>query len=315
MKGTADSDYRYLAIREDDFKWGITVTTAGFQSIGPHCEYPPAGHPERYDFSYARGRILEEYQIVYITEGSGLFESGKNQQTAITAGTFFLLTPGEWHRYRPDQNSGWDAFWVGFSGEIADNLVTSGYFSGKDPVINIGLAEEAVDLYLRIIEACKEERPGFQQFISGMVMHLMGYIYYRQKDKDFAENMAIRSMNKARLIIRERIDQKQEPEKIAAELNMSYSWFRRLFRQYTGISPQKYIAGLRIQRAKELLSGTSRSVKEIADAMSFENMDYFSSWFRKLSGMTPTQYRNMVHGRSIPRTSPETRKSNNNSKT
>ena len=73
---------------------------------------------------------------------------------------------------------------------------------------------------------------------------------------------------------------------------MAYSWFRRLFKQYTGLAPAQYIAQLRLQRAKELLSTSAKSIKEIAVEMNYESVDYFSTQFRRLTKMTPTQYRN-----------------------
>jgi AraC-like DNA-binding protein len=295
------SDFRYLTLHEGDLNWGLIVTTAGFQSIKPHSLYPPAGHPESYDFNFERGRVLEEFQLVYVTKGKGSFESENSKSIQIEEGTVFVLFPGERHRYRPEPEIGWDTFWVGFKGQFVDNLLANGYLSKINPVIEIGLDDEVVGLCERIIEVGKEEKPGYQQYISGMVIHLLGYLYFREKDKYFEHKEAVQKINKARLLIREQIDFIKEPEQIAEELNMSYSWFRRLFKQYTGLAPMQYITGLRLQRAKELLSGTSKSVKEIANEMSFENVDYFSFWFRKSTGMVPTQFRNMLYGKEKPK--------------
>jgi AraC-like DNA-binding protein len=301
MKHESKSNFRYLTLHEGDLNWGLIVTTAGFQSIKPHTSYPPAGHPENYDFNFERGRVLEEFQLVYVTKGNGSFESESRRTVQISEGTVFLLFPGEWHRYRPDPEIGWDTLWVGFKGQFADNLIACGYLSRINPVIEIGFDDEIVGLGERIIEAGKDEKPGYQQFISGMVVHLLGYLYYREKDKHFEHKEAVQKIHKARLLIREQIDFMLEPEQIAEELNMSYSWFRRLFKQYTGLAPMQYISGLRLQRAKELLSGTSKSVKEIAGEMNFENVDYFSLWFRKLTGTAPTQFRNLLYGKEKPK--------------
>jgi AraC-like DNA-binding protein len=98
------------------------------------------------------------------------------------------------------------------------------------------------------------------------------------------------------VLIREQINTNVSPEAIAKELIMTYSWFRRLFKQYTGLAPAQYIAQLRLQRAKELLSTTSKSVKEIAVEMNYESVDYFSTQFRRQTKMTPTQYRKSSFG-------------------
>ena len=53
------------------------------------------------------------------------------------------------------------------------------------------------------------------------------------------------------------------PEELAMRLNISYSWFRRVFKEYTGYAPAKYFQELKLRKAKQLLVGTSQSVKEI----------------------------------------------------
>src|SRR5262249_1541432 len=69
------SFYRYFPLSKRDRKWGLHVTTAGKTRIGPHEDYPPKGHPKRYDFDWAHGRILHDHQAVYISKGRGWFES------------------------------------------------------------------------------------------------------------------------------------------------------------------------------------------------------------------------------------------------
>ena len=67
--------YRYLQISPRDKSWGLAVTTAGFQHVHPGEEYPLSTHPEGYRFPENRRRVINEYQLYYITRGSGFFES------------------------------------------------------------------------------------------------------------------------------------------------------------------------------------------------------------------------------------------------
>lgn len=55
-------------------KWGILCTTVGYQIVAPRCHYPLSIHPDNYNFK-RYGRILHEYQFVYIVAGSGYFTS------------------------------------------------------------------------------------------------------------------------------------------------------------------------------------------------------------------------------------------------
>lgn len=84
---------RYLTISATDEEWGIVVTTVGYQFIPPGCAYPLSRHPEKYNFKPQTGRILNEYQLVYITKGSGYFSSQSCKSQKINAGTMILLSP------------------------------------------------------------------------------------------------------------------------------------------------------------------------------------------------------------------------------
>ena len=110
-----ESHVKYLMSNDQDMLWGMVVTTAGHQNIPPQAEYPSRNHPTRYLFSTEKGRVLNEYQLVYITRGRGQFASTRQKECEIREGDMFLLFPGEWHNYRPDPHTGWHESWVGFS--------------------------------------------------------------------------------------------------------------------------------------------------------------------------------------------------------
>jgi AraC-like DNA-binding protein len=270
--------------------WNTKVNTIGFESIPAHSSYPSTVHPQEYNFSFERGRVLQEFQLVYITRGSGLFASKQIQQCDIHEGTVIVLKPGEWHTYRPDEATGWDSYWVGFSGLVTENL------GSVNPLIKVGYDEEMVGLYRKILDVSNDERPGYQQLLSGILIHLVAYLLFREKDKNWRDKEVLDKIDKARLIIREKINTPLSPEEIAASLNMSYTWFRRMFRQYTGLAPAQYIVRLKIQKAKEMLSVSNKTIKEIAIELGFESIDYFSTQFRKQTGQTPTQFRAMCQG-------------------
>ena len=67
-------------------KWGILCTTVGYQIVAPRCHYPLSIHPDNYNFK-RYGRILHEYQFVYIVAGSGYFTSDSCATTKVSAGT------------------------------------------------------------------------------------------------------------------------------------------------------------------------------------------------------------------------------------
>ena len=101
----------YLHFTPRDEQWGIVCTTVGYQKMPPHSPYPPVNrHPDDYFFQKGLGRKLNEYQLVYIVEGNGWFESEHCEKQIVHAGTIIMLFPGEWHHYAPNPNTGWKEY-------------------------------------------------------------------------------------------------------------------------------------------------------------------------------------------------------------
>jgi len=98
-------------------------------------------------------------------------------------------------------------------------------------------------------------------------------------------------INKARLLFRSNIINDFSPEKAAEELQVGYSWFRKVFKNYTGLSPGQYYIQLKIERAKELLNNSEIPIKEIAYDLRFDSYFYFSRIFKEKTGLSPTDYR------------------------
>lgn len=71
---------------------------------------------------------------------------------------------------------------------------------------------------------------------------------------------------------------------------LSYSYFKKLFISKYGVPPVKYITGLKIKRACELLLINTYSVAEIAEMCGFANTYYFSTVFKKQTGFAPSKY-------------------------
>ncbi|MCD7972596.1 MAG: AraC family transcriptional regulator [Candidatus Azobacteroides sp.] len=302
MKGIRSEEaihYRYLIANEQDLLWGLTINTIGRQTIRQHESYPPNQHPTRYLFSVEKGRILSEYQLLYITQGSGTFQSSSCRQMQVKAGSMFLLFPDEWHSYKPDASTGWEEFWIGFKGENIDYQVKNGFFNRQKPVFFVGILEEIVQLYEQGISVAKEQKTGFQQMLAGIVTHLLGLAYSLNKYQSFENLNVTDQINKAKILFADNFQQDINLEEVAKEINMSYSWFRRLFKKYTGFSPAQYIHELRLQHSKVLLTNTNLTIKEIAFKSGFEYLEYFCTAFKNKTKMTPVQYREFTQGKNI----------------
>lgn len=292
---------KYLAVTPVDLEWGLAVNSVGRQEIAPGAAYPPSNHPTRYLFSTGKGRILSEYQLLYITDGRGTFSCdtlGRDKKIPVAAGNMILLFPGEWHNYKPLEDIGWTEYWIGFNGPVMENLVKKGFFSRTRPLLDVSFHDELAEMYARAIEIAENQQSGFQQALSGTVSSLLGMAYYYDRNESFLESNADKMIARAKLLISEQLFS-IDPKKLADELCVSYSSFRRTFKEYTGFSPAKYILHVKINQAKELLTNSSAEIKEIAYNLGFENTDYFFTVFHRLTGQTPLTYRSETQGRRL----------------
>lgn len=284
---------KYLAVNPVDLKWGTAVNSVGFQEITPGMDYPPRDHPSRYIFSVERGRVLQEYQLLYITEGKGSFfcdALGREKEFSLKSGMMFLLFPGEWHTYYPDEDTGWKEYWIGFNGAFIDNLVSQGFFSKEKPLFNVNIHEGIVNLYSSAINAAVSQESGFQQVLAGIVDRLLGLAYYYDRNFQFRESDTSNKISQAKVMIYDNY-MTVTPEEVAHSVCLSYSSFRKTFKEYTGFSPAHFIIEVRMSKAKELLTNTSLPVKEVAYAIGYNNYDYFSTAFKHMTGQSPAEYR------------------------
>lgn len=80
-------------------------------------------------------------------------------------------------------------------------------------------------------------------------------------------------------------------EDVSQEVNISTYYLSRIFKEETGQNFIDYLTNLRIKKAKELLSRTQYSMKEICAMSGYSDPNYFSKTFKKNVGVTPTEYR------------------------
>ncbi len=283
---------KYLVANDRDAQWGLTVSTVGMDDVAIGEHYPTKGHADGYYFDMERGRRLNEYQMLYLVDGEGRFQSSHVEGKRIKAGDLFLLFPDEWHSYGPTERSKWKSYWIGFKGKNIDDRVKANFLSPEKPIYHLGYSAGIIELYEAALRTAFEEPPYAQQILAGIVNHLIGMMYAQERSIELNKNQShVEMISKARLRIREELESELTIQHLAEDLGVSYSNFRKLFKQYTGLSPALYQQDLRLQRAKELLSTTKLSIKEIAYRLNFESPDYFSSKFRMKTGIKPSEFR------------------------
>lgn len=107
-----------------------------------------------------------------------------------------------------------------------------------------------------------------------------------------------KNIQQAALFIRSHYRESITLQMIADAVFLSPSYLSKRFKEVTGFGVSEYINGVRIREAELLLSGTTKSIVEIADRCGFNDSNYFGDAFKKHTGFSPSQYRKQnVHKR------------------
>ena len=86
-------------------------------------------------------------------------------------------------------------------------------------------------------------------------------------------------------------------ERLSALLHKEYSGLSALFTQVEGITIEQFFLLQRLERVKELIKYDELTLSEIADRTGFSSVAHLSAQFKKLTGMTPTAFKEMGGGR------------------
>jgi AraC-like DNA-binding protein len=243
-------------------------------------------------FSWDRGRILDEFHIVLITKGEGVFESRATGKVKVLDGDVFLLFPGVWHRYKPKKSIGWTERWVGFSGDIASQFLSNGFFNPDEPIISKCNKTTILNYFNSLFKLFDEESYGYQRLASGICIQLMGEVFNIKNGGSNIENLnSMVTMAKKEMY--NNINSSIDLAKIASVLGVSYSKFRIDFKKQTGISPLQYYLLLKIEKSKELLLNTEKNQQQIAFELGFESDYYFNRLFKRKTGLAPGKFRNL----------------------
>ncbi|WP_347551418.1 AraC family transcriptional regulator [Pseudalkalibacillus hwajinpoensis] len=249
-------------------------------------------NPQEEDFARPEG--YPYFHWLQTIDGEGTF-SFLGQDYLLTPGKGILLTPFTRHSYRMT-GTRWSTLYMTFGGASIDSILNSleinfnALYSQsaelpfskliEDILANIekdsdfSKLELSGDLYTFIIMLKKYGKLKNQRSLS--------YNYEKIKpvvdwlEQNYSENIGLQEM--------------------AEQVKMSSQNLSTLFRRAFGISPYAFLIQMRIREAKKkLVSNPEISLKEIANAIGFNDVSHFVATFRKVESITPNKYRDLFN--------------------
>ena len=266
------------------------VQYLGKQVVKPSNTYPLDGFPRPALFEEKGGRCLKNYQLVFIAEGEGRYlDSGGEYK--VGPGSLFLVRPGVWHSYAPSKQRGWTEYYVGFQGNVFTRVVLYGFLPDGGGIKQLRDREKMTSLFDKLLRYADGSGEDLPLLLRSLLMLIVSESVFGNSEQKQEDDYKTTVLTRARAYMEEHISQKINLEQLSAELGVSYPWFRKIFKQQTGVSPMKFLQDLRIRKAKYLLGTSAMSIKSVGLECGFASSEYFCNCFHSETGMTPMEFR------------------------
>ncbi len=256
------------------------------------------------DFAYS-GEVHDFWELVY-ADKKNLFITAGAQEIELLAGQMYLHKPNEFHNIRCDGKRAANSVIISFDCHTPELMNVAG------KVITLGEKERAL-----VGTVVKEASSSFSTPLGNP------YTYEMEVDENsaFASQQMIKlcvEMLFIRLIrqhiniapvkihknnnlladiteyLTSHVEDKLEFKDILKEFNLSASVVKKIFREQMGCGVMDYFSRLKIDKAKELIREENFTFTEISEKLGFNTSQYFTTVFKRISGMTPTEYANVV---------------------
>ena len=272
-RGMESFKYSYKTEESDNIL--VNVNNSGYQK----CEG-----------GYTMGPIIRNrYIIHHVVSGRGYYTVNQNTYT-IEEGDSFIIYPNTVVSYSADQEDPWEYYWVGFGGADVKGLISQTDFSKHHPVISTDRSQELKDILLNIYRCSGANLYNRIAMVGYLYLFLSVLIQCSQKHEHDVDS-SVEYIKKAVDFISENYEHHLTITDIANHLGVSRSHLYRVFMRHISQSPKAYLENYRIRQGSMLLRQTSMTVNEVASSVGYDDQLHFSKVFKKLTGLSPKEYR------------------------
>ena len=239
-----------------------------------------------------KGRL--DYQLLYIVSGKGHFYF-HGEDRVVYAGRMVLIQPRQEQRYEYFGEDKPEVYWVHFTGSDVKNILRSYNIPMDDPIFYSGASSTYSYLFKEMINELQNCKTGYEDLLAMYLRQIFLLVQRtRQEDRPPVSTYIQEEMEFARRYFNEHYNEPISIQEYAESRNMSVCYFQRNFKQIVKHTPMQYLLTIRVNNAASLLETTDYSMAEIAAIVGYEDPLYFSRLFRKIKGVSPRDYRNLV---------------------
>ena len=236
---------------------------------------------ENYIFSGERHNFWE---IVFVK--SGMVEITEDENVyQLSEGGLIIHAPMEFHRVKSAGGTSPTGFIISFctNGDLPLSL-TEGVFALD--AVQISEYERICSLAVSFVDNPSKKRIGHEaaSLLSAFILSLERSL----GEENHSKTQSATQWQRIVSFMETNAEENLTVEEIAKSVAVSLSYIKLLFKTYAGITPKSYFHGLRIRRARELLE-EGLSPTEVSERMSFSSPNYFSAFYKRLTGAPPSK--------------------------
>jgi AraC-like DNA-binding protein len=228
----------------------------------------------------------------YTLSGEGKLEVGDATYRIPKNHGFFVNIPGA-HRYYYDSASGepWEFIWIKLY-ELASSVYWEHFIRALGHVVEFKAESEPIKLLWKLYRDVDDNILGPNKHDTSIRVYewLMSLHRYSEGEIYQIEQLP-ESIRLAKKHIETYYYMQLSLEQIAQVAQLSKTHFCKMFLKYVGATPIDYLRKKRIEEAAQFLKHTNIPVSQIALKTGFDNLNYFGKVFRKMVGITPTEFR------------------------
>ena len=250
-------------------------------------------------------RCLQEYELIVVTEGT-VYIQDDQQEYIIEKGEFRLFPPSS--KQSGYRNSNCSFYWVHFSDEYQGSITSLDEYQedlleDKICIPDHGKIDnlEKIIVMMKHLQDCVRSYHNKLQnnYMSSTILCEIANQFIQQKDQESTVLKKKQLFNDIKDYIKWNRNSDIKVCQIAEYFGYNKRYISYLFSTIAGITLKQYIMQEKIELAKFLLCDTNDNISEVADQLGFNDNHNFMKAFKKIVGLTPTQYRNAYASRML----------------
>ncbi|EDM37800.1 transcriptional regulator, AraC family protein [Pedobacter sp. BAL39] len=241
-----------------------------------------------------------DYHLLFLLTGGSVEMYVDGQLISMEKSSLLLISPSQVHHFVGMKDiSGWV---MALDGKILDSKTNSVIQESATKISFFKLSKADLDFFgnclSNVYHTIEKTEP--ELFATQLVRALANAVFYKIADLHWSINSAVderytlrpvQIVQQFKALVKKHFIDLKKPSAYAAKLNISVAYLNDTVKAITGFPATYFLQQEIIGEAQRQLLYTSKSVKEVACVLGYDDWKYFTRLFSKIAGMSPTTFR------------------------